>query len=305
MSGAAGVPREGGPQAGASFGDRLAVALAAHGRLCVGIDPHAALLRDWGLPDTAAGAREFGLRVVDAAAPAVGIVKPQVAFFERFGSAGYAVLEEVIRAARSAGLLVIADAKRGDIGTSVAAYAEAWLSSGSPLESDAMTVSAFQGVGSLEGPMTRAESSGKGLFVLAVTSNPEAAAIQSASATTGGERGTVASVRTVAGLIIDDVSAFNRRQPEHALGSIGLVLGATADLAAFGVGVDRLLGQNSAPILAPGFGVQGARIEDAARIYGAALSAVIVSESRSILESGPEEIGDAIARRSADVRRWT
>ena len=287
-----------------AFGDRLSAAFSGYGRLCVGIDPHAGLLRDWDLTDSASGAREFGLRVVDAAAGRVGLVKPQVAFFERFGAAGFAALEEIIAAARAAGLLVIADVKRGDIGTSVAAYGEAWLAAGSPLESDAMTISAFQGVGSIEGVMELAESTGKGLFVLAVTSNPEASVIQRAEAKTDGRPGVAPSTRSVAGVIIDDVAAFNRRQPEHVLGSVGLVLGATADLASFGVGPDRLLGPNPSPILAPGFGHQGARLDDASAIFGQALDSVIVSESRSILAAGPERIAGAVTERAAEVRRW-
>ena len=114
----------------------------------------------------AEGAREFGLRCVDAAAGRIGIVKPQVAFYERHGAAGYAALEDVLRAARDAGLIVIADVKRGDIGSTVGAYGEAWLTPGSPLEADAMTVVAYQGVGSLEDPIGRARAYGKGLFVL-------------------------------------------------------------------------------------------------------------------------------------------
>jgi len=108
-----------------SFGSRLAAAVDARGPLCVGIDPHASLLDAWGLPASAAGVRDFGLRVVDAARTRVGVVKPQVAFFERYGAAGYAALEEVIGTARAAGLVVIADAKRGDIGTTMDGYAEA------------------------------------------------------------------------------------------------------------------------------------------------------------------------------------
>ena len=91
----------------ARFGERVRAALAAHGPLCVGIDPHAALLADWGLGDDASGVREFGLRTVEAAVGRAAIVKPQVSFFERFGSAGFAALEEVLAAARAAGLIVI------------------------------------------------------------------------------------------------------------------------------------------------------------------------------------------------------
>ena len=279
-----------------SFGDRLAAVVADRGRLCVGIDPHAHLLAEWDLPDSAAGAREFGLAVVEAATGRAGAVKPQVAFFERFGSAGYAALEEVIAAARAAGLLVIADAKRGDIGTSVAAYGEAWLTPGSPLEADAMTISAFQGVGSIAEPMRLAERNGKGLFVLAATSNPEAAALQQAVVATGPRAG-----MTVARAIIEDVHAFNQVQPPHALGTVGLVLGATLDLGAYGIDISSSR-TPALPVLAPGFGHQGADVKDIDRVYGAFAPGVIVSESRGLLSAGRDGLATAIGRRAEEVR---
>jgi len=282
---------------GAAFGDRLAEAFAERGRLCVGIDPHAHLLADWGLPASAAGVREFGLIAVEAAASRVGLVKPQVAFFERFGSAGYAALEEVIVAARAAGLLVIADAKRGDIGTSVTAYAESWLTPGSPLEADALTVSAFQGVGSIAEPMRLAEENGKGLFVLAATSNPEAAVVQQAVVASGPRAG-----KTVARAIIEDVHEFNQQQPPHAYGTVGLVLGATVDLAAYGIDTAGAPVTPAFPVLAPGFGHQGARVEDAPRLFGTLSSGVIVSESRGVLSAGPRGLADAVAHRAEEVR---
>ncbi len=280
-----------------SFGDRLAGVFARQGRLCVGIDPHEHLLESWGLPASAAGVRAFGLAVVEAAAGRAGIVKPQVAFFERYGSAGYAALEDVLAAAREAGLLVIADAKRGDIGTSVTAYAEAWLTAGSPLEADAMTIAAFQGVGSIAEPMRLAEAAGKGLFVLAATSNPEAAAIQQAVVASGARSG-----RTVARAIIDDVSSFNQAQAPHALGSIGLVLGATLDLSDFGIDIAEPAARNASPVLAPGFGHQGARVSDVPRLFGSLADGVIVSESRGLLGAGPDGLADAVAARAEEVR---
>jgi orotidine-5'-phosphate decarboxylase len=284
-----------------SFGDRLAAAFAAHGRLCVGIDPHGFLLTSWGLTDDAAGAREFGLRVVDAAAGRAGIVKPQVAFFERFGSAGYAALEEVLAAARAAGLLVIADAKRGDVGSSVEAYAQAWLLPSSPLEADAMTVSAFQGLGSLDAPLGLAAEHGKGLFVLAATSNPEAAPLQLARVA-----GPAGSSRSVARAIIDDVTSYNTTldaiQDPSPFGPVGVVLGATLDLTRYGIDLSAEPTTPALPVLAPGFGHQGARLENAARIYGTLAAGVLVSESRSLLAAGPDAIADAIGTRAAEVR---
>jgi len=280
------------------FGARLTAVIEARGRLCVGIDPHPYLLDAWGLGDDAAGLRDFGLRVVDAARGVAGVVKPQVAFFERHGSAGYAALEEILRAARAAGLLVIADAKRGDVGSSVEAYGQAWLTPGSPLEADAMTISAFQGVGSIAAPLELAARSGKGVFVLAATSNPEAAAIQTAIIGSGPRSG----VRVAAG-IVSDVMHWNRRDGHESdrVGSAGVVLGATVDFAAYGIDTDEIGRGQALPVLAPGFGHQGAGFYELEARYGAAASHTLVSASRSILAAGPRGIGAAIAAHAAEV----
>ena len=272
-----------------SFGKRLTAVFADKGHLCVGIDPHSYLLTEWGYADDANGLREFGLRVVEASAGAVGIVKPQVAFFERHGSAGYAALEDVIAAARAAGLLVIADAKRGDVGSTVEAYAQSWLTPGSPLEADAMTISAFQGLGSIDAPHELALANGKGLFVLAATSNPESFSVQGAR---------VASGATVSASIIDGVHTWNRAE-NQSLGSVGVVIGATVDFGEFGIDGSPLA---LTPILAPGLGAQGAKFSDVGRIYGAAASNVIVSASRSILAAGPSGLAAAVTAQAAEVR---
>ena len=272
-----------------SFGTRLTEVFATTGHLCVGIDPHPYLLAEWGLGDDAAGLREFGLRVVDAAAGRVGIIKPQVAFFERHGAAGYAALEETIAAGRAAGLLVIADAKRGDVGSTVEAYGQSWLTPGSPLEADAMTISAFQGLGSIDAPHELALANGKGLFVLAATSNPESFSVQGAR---------VASGSTVSASIIDGVHTWNRAE-NAPLGSVGVVIGATVDFGEFGINGSPLA---LTPILAPGLGAQGAKFSDVGRIYGSAASNVIVSASRSILAAGPSGLSAAIASQAAEVR---
>lgn len=265
-----------------AFGTRLGAAFAASGHLCVGIDPHPYLLDRWGMPDSAAGLREFGLRVVEATAGRAGIVKPQVAFFERLGSAGFAALESVLAAARDAGLLVIADAKRGDLGTSVEAYGQAWLTPGSPLEADALTVSAFQGVGSLTAPAALAMANGKGLFVLTATSNPESFAIQTATVAHGDQ-----IKRTVSASIVAEVNSWNR----EPLGDIGVVVGATVRLADYALSDAEL---SATPILAPGFGHQGIGFDAIHAVYGSASGNVIVSSSRAILEAGPRDIADVI-----------
>jgi orotidine-5'-phosphate decarboxylase len=266
-----------------SFGARLQGVLGTHGPLCVGIDPHRSLLADWGLTDDADGVREFGLRVVAAASGRVGVVKPQVSFFERHGSRGYAALEEVLAAARSAGLLVIADCKRGDIGSTLDAYAEAWLTEGSPLEADAMTAVAYQGVGSLDPAVARALDAGKGLFVLAATSNPEAREVQTARTADGPRAG-----QSVAAGIVSEVRS---RNSGGGLGSIGVVVGATIRLEDYGLTPQALVGM---PVLAPGFGHQGARIADLPALYGPAAGSTLVSVSRSVLSAGPDGIAAAL-----------
>ncbi|GAA1738298.1 orotidine-5'-phosphate decarboxylase [Microbacterium paludicola] len=266
-----------------SFGERARAAIARRGHLCVGIDPHEPLLAAWGLSADAAGVREFGLRVVEAATGRAGFVKPQVSFFERHGSAGIAALEDVLAAARGAGLLAIADAKRGDIGSTMDAYATAWLTPGAPLEADALTVTPYLGVGSLDGTFDLAHAHGKGAFVLAATSNPEATALQ---------RATTGDGRTVSAEIVAEVSRRNAEaMGQGRWGSLGFVIGATVDWAAAGLEPFSPV----APILAPGFGHQGARPDQLRAVYGTMAPAVVASESRSLLSAGPAGIADAIA----------
>ncbi|MFT4235211.1 MAG: orotidine-5'-phosphate decarboxylase [Microbacterium sp.] len=260
------------------FGERAREALGRFGSLCVGIDPHAALLAQWGLGNDAAGCRELALRAVDAAGGEVGFVKPQVAFFERHGAEGFAALEETIAAARAAGIIVIADAKRGDIGSTMDAYADAWLSVGSPLEADAVTASPYLGVGALDGTFGLAARGGKGVFVLAATSNPEATI----------QRTVGASGRTLAADVIAEVC--DRNAGGSGWGDIGVVIGATVDWAEAGIAPF----DPSAPILGPGFGTQGAKAPDLVSLFGPMAGNVIASESRSILEAGPSGIAERI-----------
>jgi orotidine-5'-phosphate decarboxylase len=283
------------PQGGAdaaSFGERLDAVFTRWGRLCVGIDPHAWLLSEWELPDSADGAETFGRLVVEACAGRVGLVKPQLAFYERFGARGYVALERVLADARAAGLLVIADGKRGDLGTSAEAYGQAWLSEGSPLEVDALTVNAYMGIGSLEPVFELADRARKGLFVLAATSNPEAAELQRAVVGAGPHAGS-----TVARSLFDAVAARNGAAARGTLGSVGVVLGATLDLPGFGLDLSNPPATGRTPILAPGFGHQGARVADLGNLFGGYAQCVIVSESRSVLSAGPDRIGESITRR--------
>lgn len=259
---------------GRPFGDRLRAALDARGPLCVGIDPHAALLDGWGVGDDVAGLERFALGVVDAIADRAAVVKPQSAFFERFGSAGIAVLERTTAAARQAGALVLLDAKRGDIGSTVAAYASAYLDPASPLGCDAVTASPYLGFGSLRPLVDAALRHGNGVFILALTSNPEGGAVQRAVGPDG---------RTVAQAIFDEVAAVNSAETSVGLplGSVGVVVGAT--LGDTGHDLSRLAG----PILAPGLGAQGAAAGDLRAVFGGRLDNVVPSVSRAVLRAGP------------------
>ena len=258
-----------------SFGARLRVAMDELGPLCAGIDPHPGLLAHWGLDETVQGLEMFAMTCVEAFAGTVAVVKPQSAFFERFGSAGIAVLERTLAGLREAGTLSLLDVKRGDIGSTMTAYARAYLAPNSPLRADAITVSPFLGFESLRPALDLAHESGRGLFVLALTSNPEGAQVQ--HATMGG--------RTVAGSIVDGVTSQNAASG-GVLGSIGMVVGATVGDAVQKLGLD-LAGAN-APLLAPGVGAQGATAEDLRIVFGAALNNVLASSSREILGAGPE-----------------
>jgi orotidine-5'-phosphate decarboxylase len=274
-----------------SFGARLSDSWQRYGHLCVGVDPHDYLLDIWELEQNAVGAREFSLRVLDACMGVVGVIKPQVSFFERFGSSGFAALETLLARARDAEILVIADAKRGDIGSTMDGYGSAWLSPDSALSSDAVTVAPYLGVASLTGLVDTAESNERGLFVLGVTTNPEATTIQSARLTDSSESVSGHVVRAVRELARADSSP-------DAVANIGVVIGASTDLGAYGLSDEDLEGM---PILAPGFGAQGAAVRDARSRFGRASSTLIVAQSRSILEAGREGVADAVRREANEV----
>ncbi|MCX4668650.1 orotidine-5'-phosphate decarboxylase [Streptomyces sp. NBC_01381] len=269
------------------FGTRLSRAMDERGPLCVGIDPHASLLSAWGLNDDIAGLERFTGTVVEALAGTVAVFKPQSAFFERFGSRGIAVLEKAVQELRAAGALVVMDAKRGDIGSTMAAYAETFLHKDSPLFSDALTVSPYLGYGSLKPAVDLARENGTGLFVLALTSNPEGAEVQHAVREDG---------RTVGATMLGHLAAENAgAQP---LGSFGAVVGATlGDLSSYDLAING-------PLLAPGIGAQGATPADLPGVFGASVRNVVPTVSRGVLRHGPDVAGlrDAAARFADEIR---
>lgn len=256
-----------------NLGARLMAAMEERGPLCVGIDPHPGLLADWGLEDSAVGVREFSLRVVEELGGTVAALKPQSAFFERHGAAGIAVLEEVLGACRAAGVVSILDVKRGDIGSTMTAYAEAYLRPGAPLEADSITLSPYLGTGSLSPAIDLAVAHGKGVFVLALTSNPEGPAVQHA----------LTGHTSVAGAVCAHAAAVNARYGD--VGPVGLVVGATVGDAVAELGLD--LAATGSVLLAPGIGAQGGSGETLRRVFGPALDRVLASVSRSVLRAGP------------------
>jgi orotidine-5'-phosphate decarboxylase len=256
-----------------SFAERVSEAVHRLGPLCAGIDPSAALLASWGLSDDAKGLRAFCQICVDGFGGVLPVIKPQVAFFERHGSAGVAELERLLITAREAGLLVLADAKRGDIDTTAAAYADAWLGDGSPLAADAVTVHPYLGLAALAPLISQAGRTGRGVIVVTRSSNPEGRLLQEAITRTG---------VSVEESLLAGIAAWNQ-SVDLATGTVGAVIGATLEKSEFP------LSQLGGVILAPGLGAQGANLEDIADRFGdCAPGTVVASTSRALLAAGPD-----------------
>lgn len=263
-----------------SYAARLAAVVAERGRLCVGVDPHLSMLDQWGLPASPQGLERCAMTMVEAVADQVAVVKPQSAFFEVFGSAGIAVLEKVVAAVRQAGAISLLDVKRGDIGSTMAAYAQSYLGEG-PLAVDAITVSPYLGCGSLQPAIDLALANDRGLYVLVRTSNPESDQIQLGRV---GES-------SVAQAVVDEAAAINAGHQPY--GPIGVVVGLThAEL-------DVDLSQLNGSILVPGLGAQGGTPEHVAALFGAQTPLTLPSSSRDIMSAGPDPA--AIRARAAEV----
>lgn len=272
-----------------TFGQRLRAAMDEHGPLCAGIDPHRGLIESWGLTYDYAGVERFALTCVEAFAGSVAAVKPQSAFFEVFGSKGVALLERVLDELREAGTLSVLDVKRGDIGSTVDAYAEAFVGADAPAAADAITLSPYLGYESLRPAIDLAHQTGRGVFVLALTSNPEGASVQHARGADG---------RSVAATIAEGAAGDNAdARGRGELGSVGLVVGATVGEAVRDLGID--LPASGGPLLAPGLGAQGATADDVRRVFAGALDQVLASSSRDVLSAGPE--ATALRARARDV----
>lgn len=268
-----------------SFGERLAQAvLRKKNPVCVGLDPRIESLPPSLQPSNPTNPRQaalayeqFCIEVLDAVSESVPIVKPQAAFFEELGPEGVRVLERVVREATQRGLLVVMDAKRGDIGTTATAYAHAYLGSGpegtpgySPFGADALTVNPFLGGDTLEPFVQRCDASQSGLFVLVKTSNPGSGFLQ--------DRVTVNE--TVSECVAKHVESLSQaRRAESGYGPIGAVVGATypEQLAAM-----RAL-MPSVWILIPGYGAQGGSAADVRHGMDTRGLGAIVNSSRGII----------------------
>lgn len=253
----------------APYRTRLANLVAERGNLCVGIDPHESVVRSWGHDFDPAGLERVSRGLVEAIGDRVAVFKPQSAFFEAFGSAGLAVLARVLDDIGQAGALSLLDVKRGDIGSTMAAYARAYLSGDTDLTADAITVSPYLGFGALQPAIELAQAVGRGIYVLCRTSNPEGGQIQLA-----GNAG-----RSVAQQIVDAARQCNEQSGKHA---VGLVIGATH------ARLDLDLTSYYGSILVPGIGAQGGTVEDLARLFGSALDNVLPSASRQVMRAGPD-----------------
>lgn len=254
-----------------TYRERLSAAVEARGALCVGIDPMPSVLDAWGEPHDATGLERVARGIVEELGESAAAFKPQSAFFEPFGSAGVAVLERVLSDIRDAGAVSILDVKRGDIGSSMGGYARAHLLDDAPLAADAITVSPYLGVGSLVPAFELAREHGRGIYVLARTSNPDGGTIQTATTADGG---------TVAQHVLDELTALN----ESHDGLIGVVLGATqVDLGCDPSGFNG-------SILAPGIGAQGASMADVAKVFHRATPLVLPTSSRQIIGEGRQKL---------------
>jgi orotidine-5'-phosphate decarboxylase len=273
-----------------AFASRFAAARSERGPLVWGLDPSGALLEAWGLGDTAAGLDRFADIMIEAAAGTVGLVKPQSAFYERHGWRGIRTLGRLIGDARSAGLLVVLDVKRGDVGTTNEAYAEAFLGPGAPLEADAITVHPYLGLAAMGAFVARAHDAGSCLLVVTRSSGPEGRAGQAAI----GESG-----RSVEEVLLREIGELNGSLAPGEIGPVGAVVGPVHLEPALDLAAAQGL------FLAPGVGAQGATPADVARVFAACPDRVMPSASRSLLLGGPDlsRMRDSAAALAAEFRQ--
>ncbi|HUD39448.1 MAG TPA: orotidine-5'-phosphate decarboxylase [Streptosporangiaceae bacterium] len=262
-----------------SFAVRFAAVRARFGPLTWGLDPSGDLMESWGLGDTTDGLERFADLMLAAVPGVVGLVKPQSAFYERHGWRGIRTLTRLISEFRAAGVLVVLDAKRGDVGTTNAAYAQAYLGPGAPMEADALTVHPYLGLRAMDAFVSRAHESGSGLLVVTRSTNPEGRAIQAAAVEPGLDRPGSLSVEQA---LLREIGRLNAGLAPGELGPVGAVIGPGHLAPALD------LASANALFLAPGVGTQGATCADVARTFAACPDRVMPSASRSLLAAGPD-----------------
>ena len=243
------------------------------GPLVWGLDPSGAVLRSWGLDDSPDGLDRFVDVAMEVAVGAVGLLKPQSAFYERHGWRGIRTLGRLITEARQAGLLVILDAKRGDVGSTNEAYAEAYLGIDAAMPVDALTVHPYLGFGAMDAFVERASQAGSCLLVVTRSSNPDGRCVQAARY----ENGT-----SVEAGLLEEIGRRNAQLAPGVIGPIGAVIGPTQ------MQPELDLASANAIYLAPGVGAQGATPSDVAQVFHACRDRVMPSASRFLLEAGPE-----------------
>ena len=199
-------------------------------------------------------------------------------------------MTRLVADARQAGLLVILDAKRGDVGSTNDAYAEAYLGKGAPIAVDALTVHPYLGVGAMGSLVERADESGSCLLLVTRSTNPEGRIVQAAAGPTG---------RRVEEAVLDEIADLNRRLAPGRIGPVGAVVGPRRDTAELDLVAPQAL------YLAPGAGAQGATAEDVAEAFAACPDRVMPSASRSLLEAGPDvgRLRDGVVALAEEVRR--
>jgi orotidine-5'-phosphate decarboxylase len=279
------------PGAWPAFAARFAGLREVHGPLVFGLDPAGQLLEDWGLGDTAEGLERFVDVAVAAAAGSVAVVKPQSAFYERHGWPGMRALARLVTECRSADVLVLLDAKRGDVGSTNEAYADAYLGEGASLQVDALTVTPYLGFAALRSIFERAASAGASIFVVTRSSNPEGRPLQQAHLRDG---------RSVEQHLLSEIEIENMRLSCEDVGPIGAVIGP-----GHGALEDVDLCAVRGLFLAPGLGAQGAGVDDVVACFGDCPDRVLPSASRSLLSVGPkvDAMKQAIADLNGSLRR--
>ena len=268
-------PSRSAPAAGpAPFADRAVGAMAELGPLVFGLDPSGELLVEWELSDTADGLERFVDIAVDAVVGSVGIVKPQAACYERHGWQGIRSLARLVETCRREGVLVLLDAKRGDVGSTNEAYAEAYLGPEAAIAVDAITITPYLGLAAMQPILDRAVANGAGVFIVTRSSNTEGRSIQGAR-----QQGTT----TVEHQLVLDIAAENDRVARGRVGPVGAVFGPT-----HGPPTEFDLSSMNGLFLAPGVGAQGATPADVAACFSSCPGRVLPSASRSLLSAGPD-----------------